>query len=94
MTRLSAKNQITIPVAVIRKAGLQPGDDLIVEVDEKGRIVVQSEAAVDPVTACAGALTGVYGPNYLEELRAGDLEREIELGLIRPEDLEDEQVSP
>ncbi len=77
-------------MAVVRKAGLEPGEELIVEVDNRGRIIVQSEAAVDPVTACAGALTGVYGTNYLKDLRAGDLEREIRLGLIKPEDVEDE----
>jgi bifunctional DNA-binding transcriptional regulator/antitoxin component of YhaV-PrlF toxin-antitoxin module len=30
-TRLSAKNQATIPVEALRRAGLRPGDELLVE---------------------------------------------------------------
>jgi hypothetical protein len=35
--------------------------------DGAGRVVL--ELTDDPVTEFAGALTGVYGPHYLEELR-------------------------
>lgn len=40
-SRLSGKNQLTIPVAVLRAAGLQPGDLLEVETAEPGRIVLR-----------------------------------------------------
>ncbi len=90
MTRLSSKNQVTLPVDTVRKAGLKPGDQLSVSLDDEGRIVLSSVRPKSVIEEVAGCLTGVYGPNYLEELRAGDLEREIRLGLIKPEDLEDE----
>ena len=37
-TRVSAKNQVTIPVDVLAAAHLAPGDELRVEVDGSGRI--------------------------------------------------------
>ncbi|MGH2954400.1 MAG: AbrB/MazE/SpoVT family DNA-binding domain-containing protein [Solirubrobacterales bacterium] len=39
-TRLSAKNQVTIPVAELRAAGLEPGDALRVEATGAGRLVL------------------------------------------------------
>jgi len=39
-TRLSAKNQVTIPVADLRRAGLKPGDELQIEAAGPGRIVL------------------------------------------------------
>ena len=67
-TRLSAKNQATIPVAALRKAGLRPGDELRVEASGLGRIVL---ARVDDALARhAGRLTGVYPKGYLRKLRA------------------------
>ena len=39
-TRLSAKNQITLPVAYVRDLGLKPGDEVNVWL-EKGHIVVE-----------------------------------------------------
>ena len=40
-SRLSGKNQLTIPVAALRAAGLQAGDLLEVETAEPGRIVLR-----------------------------------------------------
>lgn len=40
-TRLSSKNQVTVPVKVLREAGLAPGDVLEVEASEPGRIVLR-----------------------------------------------------
>ena len=39
-TRISAKNQATIPVAALRRAGLKPGDELRVEAAGAGRIIL------------------------------------------------------
>lgn len=89
-TRLSAKNQITIPVSVVRKAGLKTGEALVVEVDDAGRILVTPDNEVNSILEFAGCLTGVYPPNYLEDLRAGDRERERRLGF--PMGDEDEQA--
>lgn len=66
-TRISSKNQITIPVEALRQAGLGPGDRLEVTGTEDGRVVLRR--AENPFDAFAGALTGVYPPGHLEELR-------------------------
>jgi bifunctional DNA-binding transcriptional regulator/antitoxin component of YhaV-PrlF toxin-antitoxin module len=39
-TKLSAKNQITLPVAYVRDLGLNPGDEVVVWL-EKGQIVLE-----------------------------------------------------
>lgn len=67
-TRISGKNQATIPVEALAEAGLRPGDELKVEAEGPGRIaLVRSE---DPLLRYAGSLSGVYPPGYLEELRS------------------------
>jgi len=67
-TRLSSKHQVTIPVRVLREAGLHTGDALAVEATSAGEIrLVRLE---DPLAPYAGALTGAYGPGYLERLRS------------------------
>ncbi len=68
MARISSKNQTTIPVGALRKAGLKPGDELRVEVAGAGQIVLTSWDAV--VKRHAGALTGMYPKGYLKKLRA------------------------
>ncbi len=67
-TRISAKNQLTVSVAALRKAGLKPGDEVCVEARAPGRLVVYR--ADDVIAKYAGDLTGVYEPGYLEKLRA------------------------
>jgi len=66
-TRISAKNQATIPVAALRRAGLGPGDELRVEAAGAGRIVLTRVA--EPVAGYAGRLTGVYPKGALQKLR-------------------------
>ena len=66
-TRISAKNQATIPVAALRRAGLKSGDELRVEAVGPGRIVLVR--AADAIARHAGRLTGVYPPGYLAGLR-------------------------
>lgn len=66
-TRISAKNQATIPVDALREAGLRAGDELRVEAAGAGRIVLVR--AEDPIARYAGCLTGIYPPDYLDELR-------------------------
>lgn len=67
-TRLSAKNQATIPVDALRRAGLRPGDELEVATAGPGRIVLRRVG--DVVARHAGRLTGVYPKHYLKRLRA------------------------
>lgn len=40
-TRLSRKNQVTVPVDVLRQVGLEPGDVLDVEAGEAGEVVLR-----------------------------------------------------
>jgi AbrB family looped-hinge helix DNA binding protein len=65
-TRISAKNQITLPVDALRKAGLEPGDEVEIEVDGPGRVSVLR--ADDVIARYAGTFS--YPPGYLEELRS------------------------
>ena len=73
-TRLSSKRQVTVPLAVTEELKLQPGDELKVEADTKGRIVLTptmtlAERRLAAIEATAGSMTGVYEPGYLEKLR-------------------------
>lgn len=84
-TRLSRKNQVTIPVAVLAQVGVNPGDELRVDVDG-GRIVLEpalslAERRREALQRLAGKFTGMYPPGYLDELRDEWDERLRERGL-------------
>ena len=66
-TRISSKHQITIPVAALREAGLETGERLVARADGPGRVVLEREH--DVLAEFAGALSGVYRPDELDELR-------------------------
>lgn len=66
-TRISAKNQATIPVAALRSAGLKPGDALRVEAAGAGRIVLSR--VEETLATYAGRLTGTYPKGALKRLR-------------------------
>ena len=72
-TRVSTKRQVTIPLHVLEETGLNPGDELKVEVDPAGRIVmaraVDTAARLRAIEETAGMFTGVYEPGYLDRLR-------------------------
>ena len=73
MARISAKNQVTIPVAVLQEAGLHPGDQVLVEALDDGELRLhRGERSFEDAF---GALTGVYPPGYLEQLDAEDEQR-------------------
>jgi bifunctional DNA-binding transcriptional regulator/antitoxin component of YhaV-PrlF toxin-antitoxin module len=67
-TRISAKNQVTIPVDALREAGLASGDFLVARCDGPGRIVL--ERRLDLIEEFSGALTGIYRPDEVERLRS------------------------
>lgn len=68
MPKISSKNQVTIPVAVLREAGLEAGDEVRLRVTGKGRIEVESFD--DLITRLAGSLPpSTYPPGYLDDLR-------------------------
>ena len=68
VTRISTKNQTTLPVAVLHRAGLAAGDKIRVEALGTGRILLTS--ATTARDRFAGCLTGLYGRGYLKRLRS------------------------
>jgi bifunctional DNA-binding transcriptional regulator/antitoxin component of YhaV-PrlF toxin-antitoxin module len=65
---MSAKRQVTIPIAAATAAGLRIGEQLDVRVDGPGRLTIVRVG--DPVDEVAGLLDGCYMPGYLEDLRS------------------------
>ena len=70
MPRISQKNQVTLPVESLERAGLRPGDEVRIEAEGDDRIVVR-RIARDPAGAF-GVFSGLYEPGYLDRLRAGE----------------------
>jgi bifunctional DNA-binding transcriptional regulator/antitoxin component of YhaV-PrlF toxin-antitoxin module len=64
-TRITTKNQVTLPVDALRAAGLEAGEEVSVESDGPGRITILR--ADDVIARYAGTLS--YPAGYLEELR-------------------------
>ena len=68
MSRLSSKHQVTIPVRVLREAGLAAGDEVVVRAAGEGRLEVELAAGL--IDRYAGGLpAGTYPARYLDELR-------------------------
>lgn len=65
MPKLSSKNQVTIPVDVLRETGLGAGDVVVVRALGRGRVEVKLRD--DVLDEFAGMLN--YPPGYLDELR-------------------------
>ena len=75
-TRLSSKRQITLPLTVVEQAGIRPGEELAVEVDDRGRVVVSRSGAETVgdrrrrvLERVAGTLPGIWPAGALDELR-------------------------
>lgn len=73
-TRISRKNQVTIPVSVLAATRLGPGQELRVEAAETGAIVLtpvtgRGARRRAAIARTAGSLPGVYEPGDLERLR-------------------------
>lgn len=68
MSKLSSKHQVTIPVRILREAGLAAGDEVVIRAHGRGRIEI--ERASDVVRRFAGSLpAGTYPDGYLDDLR-------------------------
>jgi AbrB family looped-hinge helix DNA binding protein len=67
LTKLSSKNQVTIPVDVLRTAGLEPGDQVIVRALGPGEIEVKRR--IDVIDELAGSLSGLWPAGHLRDLR-------------------------
>ena len=70
MPRISSKHQVTLPVESLAIAGLGAGDEVTIEAEGRGRIVVR--AVLHDVSAGIGVFDGLYEPGYLDELRRGE----------------------
>ena len=66
-TRVSSKNQVTLPIDVLLTAGVRPGDSLMIEAKATGEIVLRREE--DPLDRYIGSMTGMFPPDYLRDLR-------------------------
>lgn len=75
-TRLSPKRQVTLPLAVVERANLRIGEELTVDTDDAGRVILTPTGDRDlgerrrrALERTAGALPDVWPPDALEELR-------------------------
>lgn len=66
-SRVTSKHQVTIPVQALEQAGLVPGDRLVITADGPGRVVLERQS--DVLADLAGALTGTWPADALDELR-------------------------
>lgn len=71
-TTISSKNQVTLPVAVLREVGFEPGTRLEAIAGPHGEIILRDvdESPGKRIERVAGMFTGLYPPNYLEDLRS------------------------
>jgi bifunctional DNA-binding transcriptional regulator/antitoxin component of YhaV-PrlF toxin-antitoxin module len=67
MPRVSAKNQVTLPVQAMRAAGLHAGDEVTVRPLGDGEVVVALRGS--RVRRHAGIATGIYREGELDRLR-------------------------
>jgi len=67
MPRVSTKNQVTLPVDVMRAAGLRPGDEVTVRPVGEGEVIVAVRGS--RVRRHAGIAKGIYREAELERLR-------------------------
>jgi bifunctional DNA-binding transcriptional regulator/antitoxin component of YhaV-PrlF toxin-antitoxin module len=68
VTRVSRKHQVTLPVDVLRDAGLGPGDELRVTADGRGRLILT--VVQDPLEELIGSAPGLSAMTDLETLRS------------------------
>lgn len=70
MTRISTKNQITIPVAALDEVGLHTGEQVTIEPAGDGELRIRRTTTT--FEDAFGTLTGTYPTGYLEQLDAED----------------------
>jgi bifunctional DNA-binding transcriptional regulator/antitoxin component of YhaV-PrlF toxin-antitoxin module len=68
MARISSKNQVTLPVDSLKKAGLHAGDEVAIEAEGADRIVVRRLSR--DAERMLGVFDGLYEPGYLKRLRS------------------------
>ncbi|MGQ0841231.1 AbrB/MazE/SpoVT family DNA-binding domain-containing protein [Actinokineospora sp.] len=70
-TKVSSKNQVTLPVAALAAAHVRPGDVLRVEVEADGvfRLIRHTDPFLDALDELAGSAPGLTAAVDLQELR-------------------------
>jgi len=69
-SRLSSKNQLTVPVDILRRVGLEAGDEVEFVVNDAGFIQIQVEGEANPVLNLVGAFPGIFDEFDQERERA------------------------
>ena len=69
-SRISSKHQITIPVDVMREAGIKVGDELVFKV-ESGAVIIEPISDSQKLLSLVGILGGLYN-NYDHEAEMAD----------------------
>ena len=59
-SRLSAKNQLTVPVDILRRVGLEVGDEVEFVVNDAGFMHIQMIKSKNSVLDLVGAFPGVF----------------------------------
>ncbi|MEA2371096.1 MAG: Antidote-toxin recognition MazE, bacterial antitoxin [Solirubrobacteraceae bacterium] len=67
MPRVSSKNQVTLPVAAMRAAGLRAGEEVTIRPLGDGELMIAARGS--RVRRHAGIATGIYEPGELDRLR-------------------------
>ncbi len=67
MPRVSSKNQVTIPVDVMRAAGLRPGDEVAIRAARDGEVILATRGS--RVRRHAGIAAGIYQDGEVDRLR-------------------------
>lgn len=67
MPRVSSKNQVTLPVAAMRAAGLRAGEEVTIRPIGDGELIIAARGS--RVRRHAGIATGIYAPGELDKLR-------------------------
>ncbi|MDX6704943.1 MAG: Antidote-toxin recognition MazE, bacterial antitoxin [Solirubrobacteraceae bacterium] len=67
MSRISSKNQVTLPVAAMRAAGVHAGDEVTVRAMGDGELVVAVRGS--RVRRHSGIASGIYRKGELDQLR-------------------------
>lgn len=69
-SRLSSKNQLTVPVDILRRVGLAAGDEVEFAVNNAGFIQIQVMGDANPVLNLVAAFPGVFDEFDQEKERA------------------------
>ena len=69
-SRLSSKNQLTVPVDILRRVGLDVGDEVEFILNNAGFIEIQAAGIRNPILDLVGAFPGVFDAFDQESERA------------------------